>query len=198
MGCITGSVYYPAVPKPYFTDGHPDEIDLQEAEDFGREMVERSKRIHKGETDEIPKLPRGIEYDETYDPCPPVSEEMVRAFLKAQAGLEFTVNMKKCNYPRCTLCIDNCPTGSIDFSVSPPLFNINCDKCFLCEMACPSGAIEVDWLPFHEAHYPTVPSLQKTLEIFESRGKFRRLVPLDKIGWDTPFWKFKKPRYKIA
>ena len=63
-----GSVVYPPCPIPYFTDGHPDEIDLKEAEDFGREMVERSRRIYQGETELIPELPRGKEYDDIYDP----------------------------------------------------------------------------------------------------------------------------------
>jgi len=40
-----GSQYYPFLPKPYITDGHPDEIDIKEAEDFGTEMVIRSRRI---------------------------------------------------------------------------------------------------------------------------------------------------------
>jgi len=45
-----GSVYQVLhAAKPYFTDGHPDAIDLKEAEDFGREMAERAKRIAAGE-----------------------------------------------------------------------------------------------------------------------------------------------------
>ena len=60
------SAYHPVIPKPYFTDGHPDAIDLREAEDFGREMVDRSRRISLGETDLIPTLPKGTEYDERY------------------------------------------------------------------------------------------------------------------------------------
>jgi flavodoxin len=46
-------------PKPYLTDGHPYDIDLKEADDFGREMAERSQRIAEGERDLIPKLPKG-------------------------------------------------------------------------------------------------------------------------------------------
>ena len=42
---------------PYYTAGHPDEIDLREAEEFGREMVERSRRISAGETKLIPAMP---------------------------------------------------------------------------------------------------------------------------------------------
>jgi hypothetical protein len=40
--------------------------------------------------------------------------------------------------------------------------------------------------------------LQKSLDILEARGRFRRLVPLKGIGWDTPAWTFRKPRYKIS
>jgi flavodoxin/ferredoxin len=195
-----GSAYHPAVPKPYFTDGHPDAIDLEEAEDFGGEMLERSRRVYLGETSLIPTFPRGREYDEIYDPPdgPKPTEEMAKALAIAQAQIEFKVNTEKCNYPKCTYCIDNCPMGSIDFSVSPPVFNINCDRCWLCEQTCPRGAIEIDWVPYQKAHdlWSTL-ILQKSLEWFEARGRFRRLVPLEDIGWDTPFGHFKRPRFKI-
>ena len=42
---------------PYPAKGHPDEVDLKEAEDFGREMVLRSRKIAAGETDLIPPEP---------------------------------------------------------------------------------------------------------------------------------------------
>jgi NAD-dependent dihydropyrimidine dehydrogenase PreA subunit len=193
-----GSVYFPAVPKPYFTDGHPDEIDLKEAEDFGREMVERSRRIHQGETQLIPEFPRGREYDDLYAPAPQPPKEILAEFYKVQARIELKVTPNKCKYPKCTLCIDHCPMHSIDFSVSPPLFNIDCDRCWLCEQACPNGAIEVDWLPFHNAHYPMIAPLLRSLEIFEARGRFRRLVPLEDIGWNTFVWQFKHPRFRIV
>ena len=97
-------------------------------------------------------------------------------------------------------CIDNCPMQAIDFSVTPPVFNRNCDKCYLCEMACPNGAIEYDYEPLQATHNNenAVPQLMKSLEIFEARGKFRRLVPMEEIGWDTPFYRFPKPRYKVV
>lgn len=204
------AAYFPDIPKPYFTDGHPDEIDLKEAEDFGREMVERSRRIYAGETQLIPKFPKGREYDEIYQPRPPMpagemprempkrAMSMMKTFYNAET-LPFTVNKEKCHYPKCTFCIDNCPMDAIDFSVDPPLFNINCARCFLCEMACPHGAIDFDYGPMHEIHWKDmVPPLQRSLEVFEAQGRFRRLVPLEDIGWDTPFWTLKKPRYKIA
>ena len=67
-------------------------------------------------------------------------------------------------------------------------------------MACPRGAIEFAFAAYDIAHAvkPGESILEKTLEIFEERGSFRRLLPMEDIGWDTPFWTFKKPRYKIA
>ena len=64
------SVWLPEHPKPYFTDGHPDDIDLQEARDFGREMAECSRRLYDGETNLIPTLPVGREYHEAAPTVP--------------------------------------------------------------------------------------------------------------------------------
>ncbi len=191
------SCYFPLIPKPYFTDGHPDTIDLEEAAAFGREMVTRSQRIYQGETGLIPAFPTGKEYDEQYEPTAGPSQEILAKFFKIQSSIEFKVNPEKCRYPKCTLCIDNCPMGSIDFSESPPFFRIDCEHCWLCEQTCPTGAIEIDWPPFHEAHLPMIPPLEESLKVFEARGKFRRLVPLEDIGWDTFFWQQPRPRLKI-
>ena len=189
-----GSACHPLLPKPYYTDGHPDAIDLQEAKDFGREMVERSRRISQGETELIPIFPKGKEYDEIYRPIQEVPEYFQRMLNRA----EFKVNKEKCKYPKCTFCMDNCPTGAIDMSASPPIFNRGCDLCWLCEQTCPNGAIEIDWEPLAKAHVPlTKGSLEKSSIIDEAKGRFRRLVPLEDIGWDTHFWTFKKPRFKI-
>jgi hypothetical protein len=64
----------------------------------------------------------------------------------------------------------------------------------------PKGAIKADYMQFKVAHESvTVDLLEKSLEAFEAKGRFRRLVPLEDIGWDTPVWKLKKPpRYKPA
>jgi len=191
---------YPVIPKPYFTDGHPDAIDLKEAEDFGREMLERSRRISLGETQLTPTFPKGREYDEIYNPpetWPGVFEE-VWEYGKVMRGSEFKVNTDKCKYPKCTHCIDNCIAGNIGPSASGPIFYNSCAYCFLCEQTCPQGAIEIDWVPLETAHYRLIKAwLQKSLDGFEARGRFRRLVPPEDIGWGTPFWKNKPPRFKI-
>jgi len=202
-----GSAVYPVIPKPYFTDGHPDEIDIKEAEDFGREMVERSRRIYQGETNLIPELPRGKEYDDIYDPTE-LKANLGKLSKRANAAyrrLEFTVNPDRCNYPKCTHCIDNCPTRSIDFSGDPPRLSIRCfsgigHMCFICEQTCPRGAIEIDYEEFTEAHDAVVASyFTRMLEHFEKIGRFRRLVPVEDIGWGNPYWKTKKPpRFKLV
>ncbi|HJX03377.1 MAG TPA: flavodoxin domain-containing protein [Dehalococcoidia bacterium] len=272
-----GSVYQVLhAAKPYFTDGHPDEIDLQEAEAFGREMAERARRITAGEKDLIPSLPKGASADTTFQPHPlgqPFPENGKKADVTKGGPPprpERTINMAKCLYPQCTICVDNCPAHSIDFSSSPPVIKKSCFNDFLCDRLCPTGAIGIpeeqmarnrtmkvidmqkckypectvciDHCPMHSIDFsqnppvfkkncegddlcwvicpegaieitnmdvtheamfkmgmnsPDHPFLKYMLEA-EARGKFRRLVPLDKIGWDNPVYKMKNhPRFDI-
>jgi NAD-dependent dihydropyrimidine dehydrogenase PreA subunit/flavodoxin len=252
------------MPKPYVTDGHPDEIDLKEAENFGREMAVRAQRISSGQTHLIPKLPKGAKADPLWQPHPlgqprpSPAGQMTRPQRK--------INMEKCTYPECTICVDNCPVNSIDFSVNPPVIKQNCINDSLCDKMCPVGAIEVDeetlrgrpqrkinmekctypectlcvdhcpmnsidfsvtppvikwncegddlcWVicpqdaieitNLETAHIPklmknTDHDFAKLLAEAEAKGRFRRLVPLDKVGWDNPIYKIKKyPRFVI-
>lgn len=178
-----GSVTIPFKPKPYFTDGHPDEIDLKEAKDFGREMAERSRRIYMGETRLIPELPEGKEYIEVYGEDPKMHPKQAKAH-----SYEFKITLDKCT--ECMLCVDNCPTDSIDFSAYPPIFRSNCARCWYCEQICPEGAIEIDWEPVAKVDKKYGwPNNAEHLVIPEAKGRFRRLVPLEKVGWDTPWYK---------
>jgi ferredoxin len=272
-----GSVYQVLhAPKPYLTDGHPDEIDLKEAEDFGREMAERARRTAAGETNLIPELPKGPQADSlwrshdavfrNFPPPPPQPGEPMRppsppakrtvntekctyptctlcadvcpvnaidfseqpvAFRKncmncalcdklcPQLAIEVDaetmqnrtrrrIHMEKCTYPTCTLCVDHCPMDSIDFSVSPPVIRPSCEGDDLCWVICPHGAIEITNLDSTHARlvmseeakddHPFV----KLLAEAEAKGRFRRLVPLDKVGWDNPVYKNPNhPRFAI-
>jgi NAD-dependent dihydropyrimidine dehydrogenase PreA subunit/flavodoxin len=192
-----GSVFHPYLPKPYFTDGHPDEIDLKEAEDFGREMGEHSQRIFRGETQLIPKLPEGKEWEKIYWEPPPLKRDpgLIKARIRTQKQMK--INEEKCT--RCGLCEENCPTNSIDFSVSPPVIKDDCTLCWFCEQICPVGAIEVDWEPIAKIHDLYIENpLAKSLEVAEAQGRFRRLVPLEKIGWNTHWYKVSgHPRLKV-
>lgn len=252
-------------PKPYFTDGHPDEIDLQEAKQFGTEVAERARRIFLGEKELIPDLPKGKGAPTTFQPfaikepfpgahpvrrvdnslckyprcrlcietcparaivfkrgaicfgksclncslcdriCPEgaikITPEETRRILRTQK----VINMKKCRYPDCKICVEHCPMNAIDFSSIPPSIKHSCEGDDLCWVICPYGAIEITNLEAtHKAMYERMIEdrlnhpFSKFLEEQEVAGKFRRLVPLEKIGWDTPlFKKVETPRFDI-
>ncbi len=192
-----GNLYLPYMPKPYYTDGHPDEIDLKEATDFGREMVQRSQNILLGETGLIPELPEGVEYLERYGPKwedIPQSERGV-----VTHSVEFHINMMKCNH--CMLCVDHCPTDSIDFSILPPVFKDNCEKCYFCEQICPEGAIEVDWeTQFRHQMQVGKFEIEEQNDLCEAKRHLRRLVPVKDVDWNVPFFKKKigHPRFQIS
>jgi ferredoxin len=61
-----GGASFPGHAKPWFTDGHPDTIDLAEAESFGASMVDHSRKITQGITDIIPTLPSPEASDQIY------------------------------------------------------------------------------------------------------------------------------------
>lgn len=263
-----GSVYQVLhAPKPYFTDGHPDRVDLQEAESFGREMAERALRIAAGEKDLIPTLPRGRDADPPFQPHPigepfpganpkrvikvdeclypdctacedlcPVSCIDLGAEpptfgdscyncslcnricptgaikLKGEAAKRMQplkrIDMSKCKYPECTVCIDHCPMECIDFSVDPPVFTHACEGDDLCWTICPEGAIEIVnlevthakmWEGFRNAreHPESHPFLEMLREA-EAKGRFRPLVRMEEIGWENPIFKIERtPRFAI-
>jgi flavodoxin/ferredoxin len=195
-----GSVHFQIAPKPYFTDGHPDEIDLREAEEFGREMVERSQRIHEGETNLIPPLPK-LELT----PQLLVLLEFYQSGHNPHGRLKY--DREKCTYPKCRLCEDHCLMGYIDLSADPPRYGSEGDECDMwmgctfCELICPTGAIHCDWeavlaenagLSDFFGYNPLV----KAAEEAESSGRLRRLAPREIKG---PYFVLhnKRPRFKI-
>ena len=134
-----GSDRMPHYTFPWFTDGHPDEIDFKAAADFGKEVVERSQRISRGEKVSIPELRKlGIDVKQIFK-ITRTNQPRSRGFM-----YKMTLNKKKCRYPKCRLCVDNCPVGAIDLSVDPIIFRKGCISCYFCDMICPTGAIEPD------------------------------------------------------
>jgi flavodoxin/ferredoxin len=179
-----GSVCIPMHPKPYPTDGHPDAIDLKEAQSFGKEMTELRLRIETEGPGAVPKLPK--------IPLPPTTR-LRRPRPK--------FNRQKCTYPTCTLCMEHCPANGIDLSASPVVFGKNCHTCYFCEMICPEGAIFVDYDSFVKKSRRRGKSIYaKALEDAEAEGSFRRLTPIKDIHWDIPYYKVfnEHPRYRIT
>ena len=193
------SVHIQCFPVPYYTDGHPDDIDIKEAEDFGRELVDRSKRIWAGEHDLIPPLP----------PMPPPKPyKLTYGGLVEERGVhgDRQYDPSKCRYPKCHICMDNCPEKYIDFSKEPREFGSRMNKCTTneccyCELLCPSGAIYITdedleyGLNFLQEHHDF---FESTLNEYEATGEFRRKIPVEQVGWNTIYNKVnsKRPRIK--
>jgi flavodoxin/ferredoxin len=178
-----GTVSLPMMPKPYFTEGHPDEIDLAEAQAFGKEMAALRLRIETEGLSVVPPLPMM--------PLPR------RSRLKRPRP---KYDRNKCTYPACTLCMDHCPVHSIDLEASPIVFGRDCHTCHFCEMICPEGAISVDYDSFvKKGHRRGKTIYVSSLAQAEAEGTFRPLVPIASIRWDMPYYKIfnKHPRYII-
>lgn len=191
------NTYIPGSANPYPTAGHPDEIDVKEAEAFGRKMAELSQRIYAGETDLIPPLPQ--------PPRPGLVKFLREHHEKetaywAERGVVIEKHIQtpkkydkeKCLYPGCHLCMDNCPVDGIDLTVDPPVIAEPCMHCMFCAKICPTGAMDGDFFyntPAERTIKATPEFYLEQLALDEARGRFRRLVPVDEIGWDTPYYK---------
>jgi flavodoxin/Fe-S-cluster-containing hydrogenase component 2 len=165
---------------PYPTQGHPDELDLKEAEDYGQEMVQRSWRITAGETGLIPPEPL----------LPPMPHEIndknnVINMKSFQTMLKY--DKEKCLYPGCRLCMDNCPIDGIDLSLNPPMLAKPCMYCEFCARICPTGAIDIDeWVQAAASGAKNIYSdLLPNLAKAEADGRFRRHLPIEKVKLDT-------------
>ncbi len=124
------------------------------------------------------------------------------------------IDMKKCTYPKCKLCLDNCPQNAIDFSYNPPLFHHDCEGCDMCYCVCPTGAVSIPNIAISQLAMANRgpagakggktagPAMMNGGAVGDSAAflpenialraqgvsphsdQFRRLVPLDKVGYD--------------
>ena len=96
--------------------GHPDKQDLDEAEEFGKEMALISQKIYAGDKSLIPEIPTPEEGQQSlWAPNTRNSGDIVFASPPPDSIPYF--DLTKCVYPRCTQCIDNCPVKAIDLSM---------------------------------------------------------------------------------
>jgi ferredoxin len=157
-------------------------------------MVERSQRILNGETHLIPPIPEWPAGIKKEDLDPSLLEHRFMSMVK--------YHKEKCLYPKCRLCMDNCPVYGIDLSVNPPVIAEPCIDCEFCAQICPTGAMDGD--AFHKIMEPMTAKgikgfLVESLGEAEKNGHFRPLVPLKKVGTDVPLYKKgKHPQWIIG
>ncbi len=202
-----GDVTRPFYPYPFWTGGHPDEIDLENATSFGKEMVERSRGISGGESVPLPKFewlgdPLYHKSSKVWDANKVKSSEFIVPMTLAKA---------KCIYPECRLCVDHCPMRAIDLSPNPIVFRKGCLSCLFCEKICPTGAIQIDgdfaekrWkialAGFKENSYPEFFQRAQTESIRNRSTLYRKLTEIDLINPEKMYNKVqsKKPRFIIS
>ena len=184
-----GNCYLLHMPEPYPTAGHPDEVDLQEAVQFGKDMVERSRAVSGGDTSGIPAPP--------LPPPPPPADLPVGPNAHREEGERDVVerfsemlrfHKEKCRYPKCRLCMENCPVLGIDLSMDPPVLAEPCLMCEFCARVCPTGALDIDeWVAAVAAETGTIFErfLMSAIDQAETEGKFRRLLPKEELKLDT-------------
>lgn len=196
-----GDVYMPGMPKPYYTAGHPDETDFKEAEEFGREMATNAPKILAGDKSLIYPDP---EMNEKVFKQAMICSNMLLCPTNPQGV--FIRDPQKCLYPKCTLCMDNCTMNYIDLKKSPQIFGNrgdrcdDCHECAYCFMICPSGAITtVEKEPCKKDIGMRHIEFEKMLDQDEASGKFRRHIPAEDVGFNTPYvyWHPKRPYMKV-
>ncbi len=165
----------PFAALPHFTDGHPDEIGIEEARAFGRELAKRTPLIARGETDLIPE-------------CEPVDEQWINeaAMITHEAVKiivpPFTINKDTCI--KCHKCEEVCPVNGYDIEADPPRIQDPCIGCTYCVMACPTCSIEADWslmAAYNPEHYA---KLRIWLEKLAAKGEFRWHMDPDTVDFD--------------
>jgi len=161
-------------PKPMHTYGHPDEIELKEAEEFGKKICRISEKIRQGNLNLIPnfKLIEDTWWAKDSKLLTPKTLRMISP--------KFQINMEKCT--QCMLCQTECPGDAVDISTNPPeIQKEGCIFCWFCEKVCPTGAIEADWSIIRANTKSNLRKYIKLLEEAEKQGKFRPYVDYRKI-----------------
>jgi ferredoxin len=180
-----GNCYLLHMPEPYPTAGHPDAVDIEEATQFGRDMVDRSRAVAGGDTGLIqaaPSAPPPSPADLPVGPAKhrkPGEKDIIESFPEM---LRF--HKEKCRYPRCRLCMENCPVYGIDLSMKPPVLADPCLMCEFCVRVCPTGALDIDeWVEAVAKETAIMVDLffLPALDEAEAEGRFRRLLPKDQL-----------------
>jgi flavodoxin/ferredoxin len=170
----------PFYPYPTLTTGHPDEQEYEEARAFGREIVERSRRIAAGEQGLIP---------EPAEKNPEWTQQAGTFTLEFLKGVMPPMHIDEERCVHCQECVEACPVDGIDPEADPPRIQDPCIYCYYCAKICPEVAITADWdqvVPIAPQNYKRY---REVLEEAAARGEFRWLMDPDSLDFDDPLYK---------
>lgn len=180
--------FVPFYPYPTVTTGHPDERDLKEAEDFGREISQCSLAVAKGDTGCI-KRPASVTEEWAIEQA----SQLTREFMD-KAFPRLSINSETCI--QCGDCVEACPVEGIDIEADPVRIQNPCIYCWNCVKICPTCSIETDWSGFDSIAPSQYRKYIKALNDAEARGEFRWLVDPDSMNYDDPLHKQREREVK--
>jgi len=168
----------PFIPYPTLTTGHPDEQEYEEARVFGKDIVDRARRIADGDVGLIPVL------DLLSDEFANVTETFPLEFME-QTFPKLQIDMEKC--VQCHTCEETCPANGIKIGTDSCSIQNPCIYCFRCVMVCPEIAIDAvdsEWGMLLDMIPGSYEVYRKRLDEAAARGEFRWLMDPDSIDFE--------------
>jgi len=113
--------------------GHPNEKELAEAREFGRNLIAKALD---------PNTPEKVDFwTKDNDWAKFGWKGRTEPFMELWFP-DFHLNQEKCT--QCVQCASFCPVDAI--TLDPyPIWVKECDRCYLCDLYCPEQVIECDW-----------------------------------------------------
>ena len=178
----------PYYPRPSYTSGHPDPMDLEEARIFGREIAERTPRITDQNSPLIPP-PGPVSSEGWIKDSYRLTEEVLKQVMP-----KLCLNTETCI--QCHECEENCPVQGIYIEADPPRLQSPCIFCFRCVTICPTASIGADWEPLLAMVPANYKRYKEELDRVTARGEFRWLIEPDSINLADPLYKQREREIK--
>ena len=171
----------PFYPCPTLTSGHPDEQDLNEAFEFGKEMVQCSRAVRNGDTSSITEPSTSPEVWARKE------ADMLSHDLLSKVMPRLSINLETCI--QCGECQESCPVHGIDVESDPARIQDPCIYCFHCVSICPTFSIEGDWSNLVKMAPANYARYREALDAAKTRGEFRWLIDPETVDCNNPLYK---------
>lgn len=178
----------PFYPQHTLTSGHPDDQDLLEAFNFGKDIIKCSKAVSDGDTECITK-PLPVSEDWAIGEADMLSPEFLSKVMP-----RLSINPETC--VQCGECQDGCPVNGIDIESDPMRIQEPCVYCFHCASNCPTCSIEADWSGMVDMAPANYARYREALNHAEERGEFRWLVDPETVDCSYPLHKQRENEIK--